>query len=89
MIGGVGWRHDDVMGLNFYISGCDPSRRHHFLANGCCCACGVSAFEALNQKSNVRLISKEGMFAVFFKIGFLFNVCLYNLYIYILPFYSM
>ena len=30
VIGGAGWRHDDVMGLNVYITGCDPSSRHHF-----------------------------------------------------------
>ena len=42
VIGGAGWRHHDVMGLNVYISGCDPSSRHHFLADGCCCVvrCG-------------------------------------------------
>ena len=48
-IGGAGWRHHDVMGLNFYISGCDPSSRHHFLADGRCCAGGVSSSRRLTK----------------------------------------
>ena len=69
VIGGVGWRHHDVTGLNFYISGCDPSSRHHFLADGRGCACGVSSFEALNPSRSQTCVldfqKKVGLRCIF------------------------
>ena len=49
VIGRVGWRHDDVIGLNFYISGCDPSIRHHFWQTVVAVHAVVSSFEVLNK----------------------------------------
>ena len=84
MIGGAGWRHHDVTGLYFYISGCDPSSRHHFLADGRCCACGVSSFETLNRSRSQTCVldffKRRYVCVVFFKLGFfLLNVALYKL----------
>ena len=47
MIGGVGWRHDDVIGLNFYISQRDPSIGHLFWQTVVAVHAAVSSFEVL------------------------------------------
>ena len=47
VIGGVGWRHVDVIGLNFYISERDLSIRHHFWQTVVAVHTAVSSFEAL------------------------------------------
>ena len=82
MIGGAGWRHHDVTGLNFYISGCDPCSRHHFLADGRCCAGGVSFFETLNPSRSQTCVldfQKKVCLLYFLKLGFRLNVALYKL----------
>ena len=49
VIGGAEWRHHDVTGLNFYISGCDLSSRHHFFGRRSLLCVRCELLEASNK----------------------------------------
>ena len=73
MIGGLGWRHDGVIVLKFYIIGCDPSIRHNFWQTVVAVHAVVSSFEVLNKVKRV-LDFKRRYVCYIFKIWFIFNM---------------